>query len=130
MVIFRTNIHLHEFFQIFLSNRVLWRRIFLIVRFSLCYLNGKNEVSGASTTRSNWTLSPYGVFFIIFLEITSNGRTKKKLIWEIRNALMYTLLLKVKSKLKKVVNAIMRKEENGDNITSNVVKSFEKYSFY
>ena len=36
---------------------------------------------------------------------------------------MYTLLLKVTSKLKKVVNAIKRKTENGDDITLNVVKS-------
>ena len=75
MVISHMDIHLHEFFQIFLSNRVLWRKIFLIVCFSPCYLNGKNEVSGASTSRYNWILSPYGIFFIIFLETTSNGRT-------------------------------------------------------
>ena len=80
-----------NFFQIFLSDRVLWRKSFLIVCFSPCYLNGKNEVLSASTSLSNWTLSPYGIFFIIFLETTSNGRTKKKLIWEIRNALLYTL---------------------------------------
>ena len=88
MVIFHINIHLHEFFQIFLSDRVLWKKSFLIVCFSPCYLNGKNEVFGASTSLSNWTLSPCGIFFIIFLKTTSNGRTKKKLIWEIRNALM------------------------------------------
>ena len=56
--------------------------------FSPCYLNGKIEVSGASTSRSNWILSPYGIFFIIFLETTSNGETKKKWSREIRNALL------------------------------------------
>ena len=90
MMIFRMNIHFHEFFQIFLRNRVLWRKSFLIVCFSRCFLNGKNEVSGSSTRRSNWTLSPYGIFFIIFFETTSNGkRIWKKWIWKIRNALMY-----------------------------------------
>ena len=106
MVIFHINIHLHEFFQIFLSNRVLWRKSFLIVCFSPCYLNGKNEVSGASTSRSNWTLSPYGIFFIIFLEKTSNRRMKKKWIWEIRNALIYTfpcIIMKTVDKLKNSV---------------------------
>ena len=44
-VIFHMNIYLHEFFQIFLSNRVLWRKIFVIVCFSPFYLNGKNEVT-------------------------------------------------------------------------------------
>ena len=89
MVIFHMNIHLHEFFQIFLSNRVPWRKSFLILCFSPCYLNRKIVVSGASTSRSNWTLSLFGIFFIIFLKMTSNGWTKKKWIWEIRNALIY-----------------------------------------
>ena len=31
IVIFHMNIHLHEFFQIFLNNRVLWRKFFVIV---------------------------------------------------------------------------------------------------
>ena len=83
------NIHLHEFFQIFMSNRVLSIKSFLIVRFSPCYLKGKNELSGASTRRFNWTLSTYGIFFIIFFEMTSNGRTTKKWILEIRNALIH-----------------------------------------
>ena len=72
MVIFHMNIHLHEFFQIFLSNRVLWRKILLIVCFSPCYLNGQNGVSGASTIRYNWTLSPYAIIFIIFFLYTTS----------------------------------------------------------
>ena len=77
MVIFYMNIHLHEFFQIFLSNRVLWRKSFLIVCLSPYYLNGKNEVSGASTSRPNWTLSPWNIFYNFFGNDFQREKEKK-----------------------------------------------------
>ena len=46
------------------------------------------ESSGADSKRSNWTLSPYGIFFIIFLETIYVVILMKKSIWEITNALM------------------------------------------
>ena len=106
----------HTFFTIFLINRVLWRKIFLIVCFSPCYLDGKNKVSGEQNCRSNWTLSPCGIFFIIVLGTTSNGRTKKKWIWEIRNALVYST--KVQSK----------REKSSENLENS--KIFRKNRFF
>ena len=60
----------NAYFHIFLSSRGLKRKNFLINDFSPCYLNGKyRPFGGGGSNRSNWTLSPYGIFFIIFLEI-------------------------------------------------------------
>ena len=69
MVIFHMNIHLREFFQIFLSNRAVEKKFPNF--FPPCYVR--------ACRWSNWTLSSYGIFFIIFLETTSDGRAKKKM---------------------------------------------------
>ena len=45
---------------------------------------------GGGSNRSNWTLSPYGIFFIIFLETFYVVVTlMKKSIREITNVLVY-----------------------------------------
>ena len=44
---------------------------------------------GGGSNRSNWTLSPCGIFFIIFLKTFYMVTLMKKSIWEIRNALIY-----------------------------------------
>ena len=45
------------------------------------------ESSGADSNRSNWTLSPYGIFFIIFFFNYLLSALMKKSIWQITNAL-------------------------------------------
>ena len=48
------------------------------------------EALWGGSNRSNWTLSPYGIFFIIFFETFYIVTLMKKSIWEIRNALSNT----------------------------------------
>ena len=45
------------------------------------------EALWGDSNRSNWTLSPYGIFFIIFFETFYMVTLMKNSIWEIRNAL-------------------------------------------
>ena len=47
---------------------------------------------GGGSNRSNWTLSPCGIFFIIFFETFYMVTLMKESIWEIRNALPHMIL--------------------------------------
>ena len=50
---------------IFLSNRVLQRKSFLIACFFPCYLNGKNEASDASSWNLD-SLTVWNIFYYLF----------------------------------------------------------------
>ena len=50
------------------------------------------ESSGTDPNRSNWILSQYGIFFIIFFETIYVVTLMKKSIWEITNALVCSVL--------------------------------------
>ena len=51
----------------------------------------KIEALWGDSNRSNWTLSPYGIFFVKFFETFYMVTLMKKSIWEVRNALMYSV---------------------------------------
>ena len=92
VVIYYEKMYLHAYFHIFLSSRVLKRKIFLIIDFSPCYFNGElRPLGGGRLNRSNWTLSPWGLCFIIFFKTFYMVTLMKKSIWEIRNTLIYML---------------------------------------
>ena len=48
------------------------------------------ETLGADSNRTNWILSPYEIFLIIFLENIYVVTLTKKTIWKITNALIVT----------------------------------------
>ena len=85
VVIYNEKMYFREHFHIFLSSRVLKRKKCLIIDFS-------PEIEalwgGGCSNRSNWTLSPCRIFFIIFFETFYMVTLMKKSIWEIRDALV------------------------------------------
>ena len=62
--------------------------IFAKIRFFPMLFKWEIEALWGSSKRSNWTLSPYGIFFIIFFETFYMVTLITKSIWEIRNALI------------------------------------------
>ena len=99
VVIYYEKMYFYAYFHIFLSSRALKRKNFLINDFSPYYLNGKLRPFGGGSNLLNWTLSPYGIFFIIFFETFYMVTLMKKSIWEIRNALMYINRGDIKSQI-------------------------------
>ena len=78
MVIFHIKIHLHIFFQIFLSNRVLWRGSFLVVNFSPCYLNGKKRSPARALADPIGPFYHMEHFLLFFWKRLPTGERKKK----------------------------------------------------
>ena len=91
VVIYYKKMYHHAYFYIFLSSRVLKTKNFLNYRIFPMLFKWEIEAlwGGGGSNRSNWTLSPCGIFFIIFFETFYMVSLINKSIWKIRHALMY-----------------------------------------
>ena len=88
VVVYHEKMYLYAYFHIFLSSRVLRRKKFSNYRFFPMLFKWEMDALWGDSNRLNWILSPYGIFFIIFLETFYMVTLMKKSIWEIRNALI------------------------------------------